>query len=595
LSYHLHVIPGEVRTLLRRLDGEPADALESETLECLSWDLNPSAHKPCVRALREAVVCLANARGGVILVGIGDRKRTRAEAIHGVGDVDVQQLRRDIYAGTEPSILVDVEEVREPEGRVLLVRVPRGLPPHTTTDGVGKIRVNKECLPLTASRLTRLMMAGGTTDLTAEVLTGATIADLDPAQLRLLKRSIEAEAGNASLAAQPDEHLVRNLGLVREDGVTLAACLLLGRPGALARWAPQHEVVFLRYKTQTRYDVRHDLKGPLLAVLERVQQLLSAHLKLDTIGGGGFAEVAAPDLTWWAAREAVLNALVHRDYFVRQSVMVELHPHHVRVVSPGGFIGGVTPTNILRHPPVRRNSLLASALQQAGLVNRAGLGVDRIWEELLRLGKEPPRYAADESSVSLTLPTRTHAPFARFVAEEVREGRRPELDDLILLRALTKRGSLDRWSAAEHLHLPEEDAAERLAGLRERGYLVARGRGRGTSYCLTRDLSDRLRGAEATVLEMDLDDEAVRLRLQAVLAERGRLTNADVRRLGGQSRAAAVRLMRELQNAGLAVLEGRGRGAHYVPGPKLARPRGGPASPKPARGAGRSAARRNGP
>lgn len=63
-----------------------------------------------------------------------------------------------------------------------------------------------------------------------------------------------------------------------------------------------------------------------------------------------------PEVTWWVAREAILNALVHRDYFLRQSVMVELHPDRVMVVSPGGFFGGVDPRNILHHPPVRRNA-----------------------------------------------------------------------------------------------------------------------------------------------------------------------------------------------------------------------------------------------
>ncbi|HEV8714144.1 MAG TPA: ATP-binding protein, partial [Candidatus Binatia bacterium] len=262
---------------------------------------------------------------------------------------------------------------------------------------------------------------------------------------------------------------------------------------------------------------------------------------------------------------------VHRDYFLRQSVYVELREGRVEVSSPGGFIGGVSSENILRHAPVRRNPLLADVLEMAGFVNRAGMGVDRIYEELLRIGKGPPRYQADETTVRLVLPTKTHAAFARFIAEETRQGRSFELDDLILLRAIADRGELDRWSAAQHLQCTQEEGAERLASLRERGYVVPRGRGRGTGYQLARPFSDLVRGRLATDDGIPLNHEAVRLKIQAVLAERGRLTNAEVRRLSGFSRTQTLRLMRALREEGLVMFTGRGRAAHYVPGKKLSR------------------------
>jgi ATP-dependent DNA helicase RecG len=557
----------EVRGFLRRLDGERADAIESEVLECKPWDPHPRAHDSQVRDLRETVVAFANARGGTVVLGIADGKRTRHDAIQGVGQLDANDLRRRIYDGTEPHILVEVEELIEPEGRLLLVQVPRGLPPHTTSEGVGKIRVGKETKPLTGSTLSRLLFSGAQRDMTAETVPGATEADLDPEQIRTLRRTIEGEAENRGLAQLPTSELLRNLDLIRDGEVTFAAILLLGRSPALARWVPQHELIFLRFKSPTRYDVRHDLKGPLLILLDALQRIIEAQARVAAIASTGFRETTVPDLTWWVAREAVLNALVHRDYFLHQSVQVELHRDRLEVISPGGFVGGVEPTNILRHPPVRRNPLLANVLQTVGLVNRAGLGVDRIYDELLRLGKGMPRYSGDEAHVRLTLPISTHLPFASFVAEETRAGRQLELDDLIALRAVADRGHLDRWSAAQWLQSTEEDAAERLVSLRGRGYLVAQGRGRGTAYRLPRRLSDLIRGPGETDQDLPLDEEAVRLRVQAVLEERGRLTNAEVRRISGYSRTQAVRVMRDLVEQGLVTLVGRGRAAHYVGGP----------------------------
>jgi DNA-binding IclR family transcriptional regulator len=67
-----------------------------------------------------------------------------------------------------------------------------------------------------------------------------------------------------------------------------------------------------------------------------------------------------------------------------------------------------------------------------------------------------------------------------------------------------------------------------------------------------------------------LDSEAVRLRVEAILGERGALTNAEVRRLSGFSRTEVLRLLRSMTAQGIVALRGRGRAAHYVPGPRIA-------------------------
>jgi ATP-dependent DNA helicase RecG len=160
----------------------------------------------------------------------------------------------------------------------------------------------------------------------------------------------------------------------------------------------------------------------------------------------------------------------------------------------------------------------------------------------------------------------TNPAFAEFVRDETRAGRTLELDDLMVLRAAAERGMIDRWSAATCLQLSEDQAAERLVSIRQRGYLVAHGRGLGTAYRFARHLSDLLRGPAETDRDMPLEEEALRMRIQTILRERGRLTNAEIRRLSNYSRTEVLLLMRPLLDEGLVSLEGRGRGAHYVPG-----------------------------
>ena len=110
-----------IRELLERLDGESADDLESENLEFKSGDARGSAVRAQSRAIREEAVAFANAKGGTLVLGIADRKRKRSDAIVGVGRISASDLQRNIYDGTDPHITVDVEEMMEPEGRILIV------------------------------------------------------------------------------------------------------------------------------------------------------------------------------------------------------------------------------------------------------------------------------------------------------------------------------------------------------------------------------------------------------------------------------------------------------------------------------------------
>jgi ATP-dependent DNA helicase RecG len=552
----------EIRTLLKRLNGEPAEALEAEDLEFKLWE---EEVKDLHRTLREVAVCLANARGGTLVLGIQDRKKTRREAIQGVGRFDFAGLRRAIYDGTDPHILVEIEELVEPEGTLLLIHIPKGMPPHTTSDGIAKIRIGKECKPLTGQTFAQLMASGGQRDPTAEIVPKIKEENLDLGEIEELRKVIQREAQSAGLVKLPDERLLEALGLISKEGVTLAGVLLVGKPEVIARVAPQHEVTFIRYRSATRYDQRRDLRGPLLSVLREMEQLVSVNNRVKTVQEEGFGQLEFPDLSWEVAREAVLNAVSHRDYFLREGVQVALYRDRLEITNPGGFIGGVTPKNVLRHPPVHRNELLARAFQSVGLVNRVGLGVDRIFDGLLRLGKEIPRYTADESHVKLTIPLETHDEFALFVAHEERQKRRLELDDLLLLRSFVLTASLDRWSAAEVLQLREEEAAAKLIRLREMEYLVVRGRGRGASYELRRDLAERFRGRSTVDADVLLEEENVRLRILALLRQRGQLNNSEIRRFSGFSRVQVYRLIKQMEEEGEIHFVGKGRGAHIIP------------------------------
>lgn len=553
--------PEEILDQIDRLETETADDIESEFLEIKT---KPRGRDELKRWLVEMAVCFANQRGGCLIVGIADRTRGRSKAILGIGEVSHRGLERDVYSATDPHILIEIEELEVPEGRLLVAHIPKGIPPHTTSSGFASIRIGDSCQPLTGTNLARMIASSGEVDLSAAPVEGAKLTDLDQRAIDQARSLLRLQPGLARLADEDAETLLDALNLKNGDELSQAALLLFGRESAIARFLPQHEITILRYVAETRYDQRADLRGPLLLEFDRIEDSLAAATTLRTIHPRGFAQLEIPTLSWEVAREAILNAVAHRDYFPRQGIIVAIHRDHVEITSPGGFLGGISPANVLRHPPVHRNELLARALQGLGLVNRVGLGVDRIFEGLLKNGARPPTYMADEVSVSLTLPLGGSDEFAAWVVEHEKEHDPLALDDLIVLRRVVDAGAVDRLTAAGHLQLNETEAADQLADMRGRGLLVARGRGRAAAYSLPRPLSERLRGKDVTDADRPLEAEGVRLRILEILKERDRLTNAEIRDFSGYSRQQVLAIEKSLEDEGLIELRGYGRGAHIA-------------------------------
>ena len=109
------------------------------------------------------------------------------------------------------------------------------------------------------------------------------------------------------------------------------------------------------------FQFREDLLRPLTAALARLPELIQARNSFTPVQVGLFrTEVWDHDEAVY--REALLNALTHRDYQLRDVVHVHHYPDRLEIMNPGGLSGGITAANILRHQPKRRNPLLAEAL-----------------------------------------------------------------------------------------------------------------------------------------------------------------------------------------------------------------------------------------
>lgn len=540
----------DVLRALDQLDTKVADELETEFLEFKPWLPDPKAN------MAEAIeysVCFANKNGGVIVFGVKDRTRGRANAVTGCTRYDLDVWRRGIYDGTRPNLTVDIEELGVPEGMLLLVRVPK-CPPQAygTSSGVFKIRVGKNCMPMDPATFQRLQVAAGAIDWSAEIAEKCSLDDVDPVEVARLRNILKAKRPSSTLNGLKDSDLLKAIGALRDGKPTRACILTVGTKDALSRHFPQHEMIYLYLEKKTEIEKRENLKAPLLHTITRVEELLKANNPIRTLKAGLF-HIDIPAYPDEVVREALLNALIHRDYLAVGSVYVRHLPRELVVSNPGGFVGGITPKNILHAEAKQRNRLLAEIFEKIGLVERAGIGRQRIFIPTLAFGKRPPVYEADEHTVKLTIFDGTYdEALAGYVAERQRGGHDFEIDELLLLAYLREHPEIDVAAAAEFCQRPQariRDILDRLSQQKD-AWLERRGRKGGVTYHLTRGAAAKLASKAAYTKARGIDPIRFPEMIRAYVAQHGSINNSECRELLGlgNSATATVKVSRLLHD-----------------------------------------------
>jgi ATP-dependent DNA helicase RecG len=542
-----------LRQLTSRGVGEAAEALQGEQLALAPWEGSDAA----VRAASIQAVAFANHRGGDLVFGIEADGR-----ITGCPGADAVRLIREVFARTRPSIVADVWSYPTPDGVLLVMTVPEGATLHATSEGLRVRRAGRANLPITPDQDAQMLGARGEVDFTDRTLPGIRLSDLEPMQLIYLREILRRKNDQSELLELTDEELLQALGLVGEGGAPrVAALILLGSRRVLRERLPQTEVVYIHFDEREEADVQEQLYLPLLHTLSRLQDLIEARNRFTTLRQGLF-HFQIKDFDEEVYREALVNALVHRDYSRRDgSVHVAHRSDRLEISNPGGLIGGVSIDNILYHPPRHRNRRLTEVLQQLGLMERAGMGVNRLYRYLLRRGKAPPEYQVTAESVHLTLQGGNFdETFASFINEEEARGRLFGLDMLIVLSSLKRAKVLDRATAAKLTQRPDRAIGETLSRMVEAGYLERVGAGRSSAYRLSSRVYDKLGSKVGYFRDRGLSRRRQRALILEVAEELGGLTRDECQELCGVDAAEATRLLDELVEEGrLRADEGRYR------------------------------------
>ena len=526
--------------------------------------------------LVHSVVGLANTDGGELFLGVEDDGQVTG--VHAAHD-DSAGLAALIGNRTVPPLSVRVERLLE-AGRVLLrVEIPRSSRLVATSDGTLLRRRLKadgspECVPFLPHEFLSRQADFGLADPSTVPVRQARLDDLDPFERQRLRAAIDRFGGDRALLALGDEELDAALGLVRREGQlrlpTVLGLLLLGREEALREHLPSHEVAF-QVLDGTEVRVNEFMRWPLLRCLERLDELFSARNDEHEIQVGLF-RVPVPTIDRRAFREALANALTHRDYTRLGAVHVRWEPDALTVSNPGGLVEGVTLDNLIVVEPRPRNPALADAFKRIGLVERTGRGVDLIYQGLLRYGRPAPDYRrTDRSSVVLRLSCLdADLPFFGLILEEERRvGALLPVDALLALSLLRE----DRRLETTHLAgaIQKDDAAARrvLERFVEAGLAEPHGATRGRTYTLSAQVYARLGQKGSYVRQVGFDPLQQEQMVLKYVEAHGTIRRREVVELCRISDHQAKRLLGRMVVEEQLVRTGEKSAARYGRHPKI--------------------------
>lgn len=338
--------------------------------------------------LLQYCVALANEGGGKIVLGVTDRRPRRV-----VGTAAFDEPGRT-EAGLHQRLLhrIPVEELKLPEGRVLVVHVPGRLPGTAwQIDGRYLKRAGDDVASLGDAELKAIFAETGP-DFSAEVCPAALLSDLSPAAIGTFRARWAQKTRDERKAGWGDAETLTNAELLVDGGVTYAALILFGTRPALGRHLAQAELVFEYRSSEASGPAaqREEFREGFFAWHDALWALINLRNDREPYLDGLFM-MDLPTFDEVQVREALLNAVAHRDYRLGGSVFVRQFAQRLEVVSPGGFPPGITPANVLDQQSPR-NRRLAEALARCGLIERSGQGVNLMFERAIRQGKLVPDF-----------------------------------------------------------------------------------------------------------------------------------------------------------------------------------------------------------
>jgi ATP-dependent DNA helicase RecG len=498
---------------------------------------------------------LANECGGHLVLGVTNQRPRRVVGTKAFGNLEHTKM----VLLDRLRLRIDVAELAHSDGRVLVFTAPSrpiGMP--IGVGGTYLMRAGESLVAMPPNHL-QSIFAEGVPDFSASICKSATIDDLSPEAIEKFRALWHARQPRRE--SQTPQQALEDAELLDDGAVTYAALVLVGKARSISRYLANVEIIF-EYRADEgsiAYSQRENLRDAFLLIDDQLWRLINLRNTVYSLVDGLFRR-DIPTFNERAVREAVLNAVCHRDYRLQGSIFIKQWPSRVEITSPGGFPPGITVENILsRQAP--RNRRLAEAFGRCGLVERSGQGADLLFETAVREGKMPLDYrGSDDYQVRLTLHGHVQDEgFLRFLERVARDANRS-----------LSIGELRVLDAIRHERPIPEEELEQVAGLIDLGVIERAGRRR---LVLSRRYHQLIGRPGAHTRRVGLDRETNKALLMKHLRAQPGAPLADLCEVLPNLSTDQVRsLLRELKADGYTRSEGMTRAGKWYLSPKRPKP-----------------------
>lgn len=444
------------------------------------------------RSLAKDCVCFANARGGVIAIGIEDNSAV-APANQKIPEHLIEQIKKRI---SELTINVNINVTIEKEangGEWIKIQIfPTATAVASTTDGQYYIRISDDCKPVLPDELSRLFTDKPAYMWETQVVNKVKFSEASDEKLNeFLNDILSSKRVSQFVKEKSKEEILAYYQLTDGEYLTNLGILWIGKREQRAKLSYAPIVQFIKYdengnkvKKVPFDDFSHNPKE----LVENIWQKIPDWQEGIEISEGVFGRKIILHYHEDVVRELLSNALVHRPYTTRGDIFINMYPDRLEVHNPGLLPLGVTPNNIL-HQTVKRNEHLSKLFYDLNLMEREGSGFDKMFEIQLREGKKLPQVQERNDRVTVILEKQIKNEDIVKMIEKIKLSYFLSQKEIICLGIIAQHGSILATEFTKLLQIPDDKTLKNWLGkLQDNKIVLTKGKTKGTQYFINPQL-----------------------------------------------------------------------------------------------------------
>lgn len=350
--------------------------------------------------LAAEIVAFANTEGGNLIVGVSDEGE-----IIGVTNLDKEMQRIDNICANncEPTVYTTIEKLVIDDKKILIVKISKGTQrPYRTNRGIHYIRTASGKRIASPGELRLIHQASGAIYYDELPVPNTSIEDTDLEYFEeFLKKSLGSGIEDFGIKTVD---LLKNMKILtsyESDTVTTTGGLLF-----FGKHPEQHlpycKVTIVRFPGNDigeKFE-KKDIEGKLIEQIEGTERVLKEYLRSETKIEGFEKEEPLFEIPVESLREAVINAIAHRNYQLPSQVRIFIFDDRIEIKSPGKLPNTVTVENIKLGFPLHRNPLIVSFLAKEHRMTEIGTGIPRMIRLLKEhTGREPDFEERDQEFI----------------------------------------------------------------------------------------------------------------------------------------------------------------------------------------------------